>query len=476
MTKDLTKGSAFKLMLSFLLPVLAGNLFQQLYNMVDAVIVGRAVSSDAMAGVSSTGSVTFLVLGFALGLTSGFAVKTSQRFGAHDDAGVRKSVATSLQLCLLLTVLLTAVAMPLTAPVLRLMQTPKHYFDYAYWYLLICFAGIGATVLYNISAATLRAVGDTKTPLMILVASAVINIGLNLLFVIPLKMHHTGVALATVISQFISGGGGLWYMMKKYPVLCPNKEDWKIDFSLWKGHIALGLPMALQFSITALGCIFQQSAVNSLNDEMPGVVTAYAAATKINILFDGVFTALGTTVATYVGQNFGAKEYGRIRECVRVGLLYAAVMWAVGMLVNLTLGGVLSGLFFDKNTGDAALYYDEIIAYAKKYLVFQGVFYGLVSIIHVYRNALQGIGYSALAMFGGVTELIGRLVAAFLFVKLWAFTGVCLSNPVSWLLTDLLLVTAYYLVIRKFPAKTADTVINSVTEQTSSEEENNDAL
>ena len=214
MTKDLTKGSPFKLILFFMLPVLLGNIFQQLYNMADSIIVGRAISSDAMAGVSSTGSVTFLVLGFASGLTAGFAVRTSQRFGAHDEEGVRKSVAVSLELCLVLTVLLTSLSMPLTKPLLRLMQTPDKYFGYAYWYLFVCFGGIGATVLYNIAAATLRAIGDTKTPLVILFVSASLNVGLNLLFILVFGMNYTGVATATVISQFVSGVGGIVYMLK----------------------------------------------------------------------------------------------------------------------------------------------------------------------------------------------------------------------------------------------------------------------
>lgn len=458
MTKSLTKGNPFKLILSFMLPVLIGNIFQQLYNMVDAIIVGRAVSSDAMAGVSCTGSVGFLVIGFATGLTSGFAVKTSQCFGAKDEAGIKKSVATSLELCFVLTVVLTAIAMPLTKPLLHLMHTPEKYFGYAYWYLLVCFGGIGATVLYNISAATLRAVGDTKTPLLILIASATLNIGLNFLFILAFKMNYTGVAAATVASQFLSGFGGLAYMLKRYPELRPSKTDWKIDLKLWKGHVAIGLPMALQFSITAIGCIVQQSALNSLDGSLPGIVTAYAAATKINGLLGSLFESLGATIATYSGQNYGAKEYGRIKDCVFVGGVYTLAFWALGFFVCMVFSGPLTSVFLDRSSGDAMLYYDSLIEYSKKYMFYQGIFYGPLGIIHIYRNALQGIGRSALTMVAGATELLGRVLASLLFVRYFGYTGICLSNPIAWLAADVFLIVCYYTVMRKYPSEKNYTV------------------
>ncbi len=449
MTKELTKGSPFRLIFSFMLPVLIGNIFQQLYNMADTLIVGHTVSSDAMAGVGSTGSITFLIIGFATGLTSGFAVRTSQRFGARDEAGVRKSVAVSLELCILLTAFLMSLAMPLAGPLLRLMQTPEKYFSYAYWYLFVCFGGIGATILYNISAATLRSIGDTKTPLVILVVSAVLNVGLDLLFIVVFKMKYTGAAAATVISQFVAGVGGLIYMLKAYPILRPHRSDWK-SFRLWGGHIALGLPMALQFSITAIGSIIQQTALNSLDKSMPGIVTAYTAATKISNFATTPFDALGVTFATYAGQNFGAKEYGRIKDGVFAGMCYALGIWAVGLALCTFLGRPLTGIFLDKTTGDAALYYNEILGYSKKYLVFQSAFYGPLGVIFVYRNTLQGIGRSALTMIAGVTELVGRTVSSFLFVKLFGFTGICLSNPMAWLAADIFLVSAYYIIMRKY--------------------------
>lgn len=453
MTKDLTKGKPFWLILSFTLPVLIGNIFQQLYNMADTFIVGHTVSSDAMAGVGSTGSVSFLILGFASGLTSGFAVRTSQRFGAGDGEGVRRSVAASMELSVLLALLLMAVAMPLTGPLLRLMQTPDKYFGYAYWYLFVCFGGIGAIVLYNIAAATLRAVGDTRTPLVILVASALLNVGLDLLFIVVFGMRYTGAAAATVLSQFLAGGGGLVYMFRAYPALRPRRADWGSSVRLWGGHVALGLPMALQFSITAIGSIVQQSALNSLDASMPGVVASYAAASKISNIAAAPFDSLGVTFATYAGQNYGAKEFDRIRDGVLAGVCGCAIFWAVGLAFSAALGGPLMRLFLEDSGGDAALYYAEMIEYGKKYLLCQSVFFGPLGLIHVYRNTLQGIGRSALTMLAGVTELAGRVLASFLFVELFSFTGICLSNPTAWLAADAFLLIAYRLVMRRYPCK-----------------------
>ena len=333
------------------------------------------------------------------------------------------------------------------------MRTPGKYYAYAYWYLFVCFAGIGSTTLYNLTAATLRAVGDTVAPLVIRGVCSAMNSGLNFLFILAFRMNYTGVALATVGSQFFSGFGGLVYMIKRYPVLRPAAGDWRAAVRLWRGHIAIGLPMALQFSVTAVGCIFQQSALNALDDSLPGVVTAYAAASKISNLFDGIFSALGTTMATYAGQNYGAREYGRIKDGVFTGLVYTLVLWAFGFAFCFFLTGAVTGLFLDKSSGDAALYYAEMIAYSKKYMFCQSVFFGPLLLIHVYRNVLQGMDRSVLTMAAGVMELFGRALSSFLFVKLFSFTGICLSNPTAWVAADLFLVVCYYAIIRKYPSE-----------------------
>lgn len=455
MARDLTRGNPFKLMLAFSLPIFIGNVFQQLYNMADTLIVGRTVSSDAMSGVGCTGAVSFLVLGLVWGLTTGFAVRTSQLYGAKDYDGMRKSVAVSLELCVVMTILLTALAVPMTNPLLRMMKTPEIYFEYAYFYLLTIFAGIGATILYNIAASTLRAVGDSRTPLIFLIISAVLNVGLDFVCIVFLKMSYTGAGVATVVSQLISGAASLIYMFHAYPELKPRKKDWIPDFPMIRGHISIGLPMALQFSITAIGCIFQQSALNSLHSSMPGVVTAYTAASKIDNIACQPLNALGTAMATYAGQNYGAKEYGRIKDGVFAGMVYSVISWFAGMAFCIGLAKPLTAMFINKEAGEAALFYTDMLKYSKEFLVYQSVFYIGLGIIFIYRNALQGIGRSALTMVAGVTELAGRSLTAFIFVKYIGYTGVCLSNPVAWVAADIFLMAAYYAVMRKYAGQRA---------------------
>lgn len=446
--KDLTKGNPFRLILWFAFPILIGNVFQQLYNMADTIIVGNTVNSDAFSGVGSTGPITFLILGFVNGLTGGFSVRVSQRFGAGDEAGVRRAIGMSYLLCVIMTVVVTAAAVPLSGPLLRLMNTPVQYYDYAYAYLLVIFCGMGATVFYNILAGILRAIGDSRTPLLFLIFAACLNVGLDFAFIVGFKMYYHGAAVATVVSQLISGLLCFVYMNKRYPQFRVHRSDFAWDWKLAGGHVAVGLPMALQFSITAIGCIVQQTALNSLNATVPGVVTAYTAASKIDNIASQTFAALGTAMAMYAGQNYGAGRIDRVRKGVLVGMVYTAVGAAIGFAFCIGLYDPLIGLFLNQeNGGDLALYYNDVLAYGKQFLYFQSGCYLLLGTIFVYRNALQGIGKSTITMLAGVTEVIGRVITAFVFVDLWGFTGVCLSNPMAWLAADIFLLVTYYVLM-----------------------------
>ena len=446
--KDLTKGNAFKLILLFALPVFLGNVLQQLYNLVDTIIVGWAVNSDAFTGVGLTGSISFFVTGFASGLTSGFGVCVAQRFGAADREGVRRSVAMSYLLCIITAVVVTAASVPLTGVLLRLIKTPEQYFDYAFFYLITIFSGLSATMFYNVNAGILRAVGDSKAPLYILILAVVLNIGLDFLFILCLKLYYIGAALATVLSQLLSGGASLAYMLKRYPELRLKKEDWKWSGSLAGAHLAVGLPMALQFSITAIGCIVQQAALNGLDETYPGAVTAYAAAAKIDNISSQSFVAIGTAMATFAGQNYGAQKLDRVKKGAAVGMIYTLIFWVVGFAFCFFLGKPLMKLFLNtENGGSASLYYDDILRYGRQYLTFQSGCYLLLGTIYVYRNTLQGIGKSAVTMLSGVFELVGRFVTSFVFVSLWGFTGICISNPFAWLLADVFLLTTYFIVM-----------------------------
>ncbi|MDE7296761.1 MAG: MATE family efflux transporter [Clostridia bacterium] len=452
--KDLTKGNPFKLILLFALPVFLGCVFQQLYNMVDTVIVGNTVNASALTGVGLTGPINFLILGFVNGLTSGFSVRIAQRFGADDMDGVRRAVAMSFMLCVVITVVLTAVAVPLAAPLLRFMEVGEDYFPYAYNYLFVIFLGIGATVFYNMTAGILRAVGDSRNPLWFLIAAAVLNVGLDFVFIMGLKMHYHGAALATVISQLLSGVACFIFICIRHPELRLTRADWKWSWRLAGGHIAVGLPMALQFSITAVGCMIQQKALNGLAESSLGAATAYVAATKIDNLAAQSFVALGTALATYSGQNCGAGRMDRVRTGVKVGMVYVACGSVIGVAFCMGLYYPLMDLFLNAEIDpNVALYYDDILAYGFKYLLIQSADYLFLGTIYIYRNALQGIGKSTLAMMGGVVELGSRVLTAFVFVKIWGFTGVCFSNPIAWVACDVFLMIAYYIVMHAIKKK-----------------------
>ena len=435
--KDLTKGNPFKLILFFAFPVFVGCVFQQLYNMADTIIVGNTVGAAAFTGVGLTGAVNFLVLGFVNGLTAGFSVKVAQAFGANDEEKMRRAVGMSYLLCIVVAAAATAIAAPLTAPLLRLMQTPAAYYDYAYWYLLVLFCGN-------------RAVGDSRTPLVFLVLAAILNVGLDFFFIVGFRWHYCGAAIATVLSQLISGAACLVYALCRYPALRPRRSDFRWDTRLAMGHFAVGLPMALQFSITAIGCIVQQTALNGLDASYPGAVTAYTAASKIDNIANQAFAALGTAFATYAAQNYGAGEYGRIRRGVFVGMVYVLASAVIGFAFAVGLCEPLMKLFLNTDlSADVADNYDAIIGYGRQYLLWQCAFYPFLGAIFVFRNTLQGIGKSAVTTFAGVTELAGRILASLVFVRIWGFAGICSSNPVAWVAAVMFLVTTYIVVMRR---------------------------
>ncbi|MEA4973046.1 MAG: MATE family efflux transporter [Candidatus Metalachnospira sp.] len=450
MRQDLTEGNPFKQLLLFSLPIFIGNVFQQLYSMADTLIVGHTISSDAMSGVGCTNSITFLILGLVWGLTSGFAVRTSQFFGAKDENRLRKSIAVSFELCILMTVILTAIAVGLSGPLLRAMNTPQQYYDYAYYYLITIFWGIGATILYNIAANTLRAVGDSRTPLFCLIFSAILNVVLDFVCIVNFKMTYTGAGFATVVSQFISGAVCVIYMFKAYPSLRPKKSDWSFNSVMIKGHISVGLPMALQYSITALGCVFQQSALNGLSSALPGVVTGYTAASKIDNLTMQTMNSLGTASATYAGQNYGAKKFGRIKDGVFAAMVLAVISWGISFAFCMGLGNPITKLFLNGSTGEAALYFNDMVNYSMQFLFYQSIFYLCLGIVFIYRNTLQGIGKSVITTLAGVTELIARLLTSFILVKHIGYLGVCLSNPIAWIAADIFLLITYFVTMRKY--------------------------
>ena len=438
MTKDLTSGKPLRRILAFCGPLIVGNLFQQFYNLADSVIVGRLLGVGAFAAVGSTGSLNFLVLGFAIGICAGFTIPIAQSFGAQDREGVRRRTGQVVWLGVGFSLLLTGLTFFLTDDVLRLIRTPEEIFDDAYHYIFIVFMGTGAIVLYNLGAGILRALGDSRTPLLFLVAAVAVNIVLDVALIAGLGLGVEGAAYATVFSQAASGLGCVAYILGKVPLLRLKGGDLKPHWRDMGTIASVGVPMGLQYSITAVGSILLQSAVNSLG---AGAVAAVTAGSRVHNVVGSPFDTFGMAMATYCGQNRGAGRVDRIRAGVRSMTAVAMLYCAAAFLLNAFFGKTIAQLFIDAGE-------QEILSNAHRYLVTISAGYPLLVIVNVFRNSLQGMGYSNSAMFAGLAELLGRALVAFGFVGRFGFPGVCFADPMAWIFADAILLPLYFVKIR----------------------------
>lgn len=443
MTNDMTQGSPLKIFIFFSIPLLIGNIFQQLYSMVDTIIVGRFVGVDALAAVGSTGSMFFLVNGMILGLTSGFGVLVSQKFGAKDEVGVKKAVASNIILTLMSTFLMTAIALIVKNPLLRIMNTPENIFDNANAYITIIFAGLITQALYNMSAGILRALGDSKTPLYFLIVSSILNVILDLVFIINFKMGVSGAAYATNIAQGFSAVLCLIYSYKRFQVLRLKKEDFKVESHYYTKHLKIGVPMGLQFSVTAVGIIIVQSAINVFGSI---VIASYTASSKVLQLVMQPSISFGVTIATYAGQNLGAGRFDRIKNGMKIMNKVSIVTSLIAGAVLIFLGKYFVTLFIENPT-------PEIFSYAQQVFNYSAVFFIPLGFIFVYRNVLQGMGESFVPMMAGVYELVARSIVAFTLPKFIGFTGICLSDPVAWIAAAVPLMITYYRKMKKIENK-----------------------
>ena len=429
---DMTVGSPMKMILSFTFPIFLGNVFQQFYNMADAVIVGKFVGTKALAAVGSTGTIMFLIYGFVVGMTAGFTVLTAQKFGAGDMQGMRRTVAGAGILSFLIGLFLTVMK-----PLLHLMHTPSDIFADAYKYIMIVSGGILAQMLYNLLSSILRALGNSKIPLYFLIISALLNIVLDLVLIIVFQMGAPGAAIATVVAQGISGVLCLIYIMWKIPLLHLKKEDWYVGGQIYAIQLKIGLPMALQYSITAIGTMMVQSALNILGSTL---VAAFTAASKIEQVVTQAYVAMGTTMATYGAQNIGAGNVPRIRQgfkaCTILGIGYSLVAATFIM----TVGKYMTYLFVSEDV-------DIIMSSVDIYLKCIGLFFIPLAIVNIYRNGIQGLGYGLLPMMAGVAELIGRGVVARIAARERSYLGVCLASPAAWVLAGGLLIAMYYYIM-----------------------------
>lgn len=440
MTRNLTQGSPARLIFFFTIPLLIGNLFQQLYNMADTLIVGRTIGVDALAAVGCTGSIVFLIIGFAQGVTSGFSIVTAQRFGAGDMAGVRKSFAVGIFLSAIVTVVLTLISVLITRPLLILLRTPPEIMEDAYEYLVIIFWGIAASMLFNLLSNVLRAVGDSSTPLIFLVIACILNIGLDFLCILTFHMGVAGAAVATVAAQIVSGVLCVLYIFKRFPVLRLTREDWRINRYDVLPHLRVGLPMGFQASIISIGAVTLQFALNGLGTQ---AVAAFTAASKVDTLATMPMCSFGMTMATYSAQNYGAGNIERIhkgvRQCAIMSVSFSLVMAAV----NIFAGRFLVGLFVGAEPA--------VIELSQTYLIINGVPYFLLALLFILRYTLQGLGQSLVPTIAGIMELIMRAFAAVVLAQYWGFPGACVASPLAWLGSVVPLAIAFFYTMRKLP-------------------------
>lgn len=439
MTKDMTNGSPMKLILGFSVPLLFGFLFQQFYNLVDTLIVGRFLGVDALAAVGATGSLNFLIIGFCMGVCNGFAIPLAHRFGAGDYKAMRAFMMNAVYLAVVFAAVMTVLTVVYCKPILRLMRTPENIIDDAYIYIVIIFAGIPATYLYNLISGIIRSMGDSRTPVVFLTIASVLNIALDLVLIITFDMGVAGAALATVVSQAVSGLGCLIYSLGKFEILHADEEERRINTFYMKTLCNMGVPMGLQYSITAIGSVILQSAVNTLGSD---AVAAMTAGSRISMFFCCPYDALGSTMATYGGQNVGAKKLDRIREglksCSILGIVYSIIAFVVLFFA----GEWLAGFFVESAKS-------SIIGDVQLFLMLNSAFYIPLAFVNIVRFLIQGMGYSKFAVLAGVFEMVARALVGFVFVPVFGFPAACIASPVAWIFADAFLFPAYFHVYKK---------------------------
>lgn len=440
MTKDMTIGSPLRHIIAFAVPMCFGMLFQQFYSMVDTMIVGKVLGVNQLAGVGATNSLFFMVIWFCIGVCNGFSIPIAQKFGARKYVDLRRNVANGTWLCVIFSVLITFFVSIFCRQMLILLRTPEEIFEYAYIYILIIFLGIPCTFLYNYLAGIARALGDSRTPLVFLAISSVLNIALDFLLMIPVRMGVAGAALATVISQGASGIICLVFMKKKFELLKFERDEWRVRPSYMKHLCGVGLPMGLQYSITGIGSLVITAAVNTLG---AAAVAGVTAAQKINNLITCPIESLGQTMAPYAGQNVGAGKIERVSEGLKKAALCGFLWSAICIPVLFFFGKPLTLLFLDEvNT--------EVVDYAFRFMMITALGYCLLTLVNTVRFSIQGMGFSNFAMTAGVLEMIARSLAGAVLAPVIGFTGICLSNVMAWIFADAFLLPAFRFCKKKY--------------------------
>lgn len=439
MIKDLTKGEPLKLIIIFSIPLLIGNIFQQLYNIADLVIVGRLLGVEAFASVGAVAPLFFLIMFIIVGLTNGFAVVTGQKFGAKDTAAVKKSVVISTVLSLFVTLFFTLICSIIMHPVLRLLNVPENIYKDAYWYIEIIVLGLITATFYNLLASIIRALGDSKTPLYFLIIASVANIILALCFIELFNMGVAGSAVAVVLSQGASVLLCLFYVKKKFPILHLKKQDWliKFDKEFYNSaleHLKIGIPMAAQFSIIGIGVIVIQSVCNTFGSD---VIAAITAALRIEQIATLPMVSFGVALASFVAQNFGAKKFRRIRT----GVIHTSILSIVLSILMAIVMRFWGADIIKEFIGSAT---PKIIDIAHQYLMISTFFYIFLSQIFIYRNALQGMGEAIFPLMASIAELLMRAFAAIYLAIKFGYIGIFYSGPIAWISACIVLSFGYF--------------------------------
>ncbi len=436
---EMTSGATMPLIFKFTMPLLLGNVLQQTYSLIDAAIVGKFLGIGPLAAVGASSSVIFLILGFCNGCCCGFGIPVAQKFGARDYSTMRRYVYTGLKLTAWLSIAIAVVTSLMCGMILRWMSTPEGIFDDAYWYLLITFIGVPATFYYNLLSSIIRALGDSKTPFWFLLFSTVLNVALDLFCIVTLGWGVAGAAIATVFSQALSAVLCYIYMMRKFDILMGNADERSLSRKHSATLLKIGVPMGLQFSITAIGSIMLQSANNALGTDC---VAAFTAAMRIKMFVICPCESLGIAMATFTGQNYGAGLPKRVWQGVKSSMAMVMVYVVVVSTVLLLWSEELSLMFV--SASDTA-----IIRNSAQFLHVAAVFFPLLALLCVLRYTIQGAGFTNFAMLSGVMEMVARTVVSVWFVPWFGYIAVCLGDSAAWFAADLFLVPAFIYVYKR---------------------------
>lgn len=442
-TKEMTAGRPLPQILNFALPLLLGNLLQQTYSLVDAAIVGQILGINALASVGASSSVIFLILGFCNGCCGGFGIPIAQKFGARDYSTMRSYVHVSQQLAFIMSAVIALITSVLCAPILSAMSTPQPIYHGAYLYLLITFIGIPCTFFYNLLSSIIRALGDSKTPFWFLLFSTVLNILLDLFFILVIGWGVAGAAIATIVSQGVSALLCYNYMNQHYPILRSSSRERKFNGKIARNLLYIGGPMGLQFSITAIGSIMLQASNNALGT---ACVAAFTAAMRIKMFFMTPLESLGIAMATYSGQNYGAGKSERIWMGVKAATVLMSV-YVLIIVIALWTGARTFALLFVNSADTQILYYTAL------YVHISCSFFFILGLLCILRYTIQGIGYTNLAMFSGVSEMIARILVSLFAVPSFGYIAVCFGDPLAWIFADAFLIPAFIWVYRRIRKK-----------------------